>query len=128
MSGAGYFNNAKDRRAVKISQKITVNISVIVLILGGLILGVAVYFRNELTRNVIVDHIRHLEESFIRFEEQDIKFLSAALEVFVQNQSFKDVYLEMDREKLYSYAEPLFRDLKNKYRITHFYFILPDGR
>ena len=71
--------------------------------------------------------MEHIKNNFHYLEERDTQILSSTLEVIIQDQSFKNLYLEKDREKLYNYGQPLFENLKNKYSITHFYFILPDG-
>ncbi|MFZ3168793.1 MAG: PAS domain S-box protein, partial [Candidatus Methanoperedens sp.] len=71
--------------------------------------------------------MEHIKNNFHYLEERDTQILSSTLEVIIQDQSFKNLYLEKDREKLYNYGQPLFQNLKNKYGITHFYFILPDG-
>lgn len=74
------------------------------------------------------EHVKELKESFINLEERDSKMLLSTLEVIVQDRSFKELYLKKNREELYAYGQPLFQNLKKRYGITHFYFILPDGR
>ncbi len=75
----------------------------------------------------IANDIQGVENSLEYLEKSDTKMLSSTLEVIVSDQSIKDIYLEKDREKLYNYVLPLFEDIKSKYGITHWYFILPNG-
>ena len=72
-------------------------------------------------------HILEDKATFQNLETSDITMLFSVLEVLVQDPGLKNIFLEKDREKLYNYEQPLFQKLKNKYGITHFYFILPDG-
>lgn len=111
---------------MKIRQKLMTGFMGVVLLIG-LDTGIALYHQNKIIRLNLLRAIRTAERKFLAIKERDTKILSSALEVFIQDQSFKSVYLEKDREKLYTYGQPLFQELKHKYGITHFYFILPDG-
>jgi signal transduction histidine kinase len=73
------------------------------------------------------EHISNIEAVFHNLEERDQKILFSTLEVIVQDPGLKAFYLQNDREKLYYYGQPLFQRLRDKYGITHFYFIRPDG-
>lgn len=84
--------------------------------------------QNANFREIGREHIRDVKASFHNLEERDTKILFSALEVIVQDPGLKAAYLGKNREKLYAYGQPLFQNLKNRYGITHFYFILPDGR
>jgi hypothetical protein len=53
--------------------------------------------------------------------------MSSTLDVIIQDPKIKEIYLEKDREKLYNHVDGLFEELKIKYGITHWYFILPNG-
>jgi len=53
----------------------------------------------------------------------DIKMLSAGLESFATNAGFKEVFEKKDRAALQQMADELFRSNRDKYGITHFYFI-----
>ena len=64
-----------------------------------------------------------------RLLEQSTKDeLGAVLAVLASDNSLRDTYLLGDQNELYRYASPLFTTLKNQYGITHWYFILPDGK
>ena len=77
---------------------------------------------------IAIEHINNIEKTFNNLEERDTKKLFSTLEVIVKDPVMRGIYLENNREKLYDYAQPLFQKLKDKYGITHFYFILPNGR
>ncbi|MBF0521427.1 MAG: HAMP domain-containing protein [Candidatus Omnitrophica bacterium] len=103
-----------------------------VFLLGMLVISAATLFMryrddSEDLKRVMKDKFVLAEKEFYRLEKDDTKMLSAALAVFLEDQEFKDLFLINDRNRLYTYADPLFKELKAKYSITHFYFHLPDG-
>lgn len=71
--------------------------------------------------------VNEIKFNFNQLETSDIKMLSSTLEIIIQDPRIKEIYLEKNRTKLYNYTFPLFEELKNKYGITHWYFILPEG-
>jgi len=89
---------------------------------------VGLWNQNRNSEEIVLVHNKEVKAAFNNFEERDTKILFSALEVIVQDTGLKTVYLEKQREKLYEYVQPLFKNLSDKYGITHFYFILPDGR
>jgi len=74
------------------------------------------------------DHVRQVQKTFHHLEEQDFRMLSSTLEAIVRDTHLRKIYLGRNRDQLYAYVQPLFRDLAVRYGISHFYFILPDGR
>lgn len=78
-------------------------------------------------KKILDQEIREVQEEFRHLTELDMKMLSSTLNVIIQDPGIKKIYMEKDREKLYSYTLPLFEKLKGEYGITHWYFILPDG-
>ncbi len=97
-------------------------------------LSISVFFyliglqnQHKMFRQIAQEHIKDTRALFHDLEERDTIILSSALEVILQDPGLKKVYLEKNRDKLYAYARSLFQKLKDRYGITHFYFILPDG-
>lgn len=84
--------------------------------------------QQSVIREVSLDQIAQVRGTFESLKKEDLLILSAALESIVHDAVLKEVYLRRDRNELYAYAQPLFRNLEERYRITHFYFIDPDGR
>ena len=111
---------------MKIGEKLFlgfVGITLLILVFGG----VSIYYLNKVIENNLFHRISDIEKTFLDCKEHDTKILSSALEVFVQDKTFKHLFLKKDRDKLYNYGQPLFQNLKSKYGITHFYFLLADG-
>jgi len=112
---------------MKIGQKLIFGFTGIALLIG-VAGGISLYFQNKIVERDTLGEIARVERNFLDIKGRDIKILSSALEVFVQDETFKEIYVEKDREKLYAHGQPLFQKLRDRYGITHFYFILPDGR
>ena len=113
---------------MKIGYKLTSVFLIFTLSITALFYLIELRNQNEHLKEIELEHMKELKASFINLEERDSKILLSTLEVIIQDHILKTVYLEKNREKLYAYGQPLFQNLKNKYGITHFYFILPDGR
>jgi len=112
---------------MKISQKLELGFLAITLMIAatGWIAG---HYQKVIIENNISNEIDNMKKTFIDIKEHDAQRLSAALEVFVQDYIFKEIYLERDRKALYDHGQILFRNLRNKFDVTHFYFILPNER
>lgn len=111
---------------MRITMRLAIGFFAIILLFG--IIGAAdLYFCDELVRINMENIKSHAEDTFLSYMGRDVSMLSASLNVYINNEDYKKAYLEKDREKLYDYASPLFGELKERYGITHFYFILPDG-
>jgi len=101
------------------------------IVLGVVLLAVLLYVvsyqaqQTALEKQVTSD-IRSSKQTFHNLVENDIRMLKAASTDFQTNQAFKDVYLEQDRPKLFSYGQELYAKHKDL-GITHFYFIRTDG-
>ncbi len=98
-----------------------------IVIMVGISGGITLYYLNEVIKNNALKEIKFTEKNFQNFLFHDTQTLSAALEIFINDQAFKYLYLKKDRDKLYDFGQSLFNRLKSKFNITHFYFILPDG-
>ena len=124
--GGGENASSGEVASGKISHKFMVILGIIfiiIFIIGSLI----VYFQNQVLENQAATNINEVQKDFADLEESSIRTLSAALEVVLQDDEMKQVYLEKDRKKLFDYGQPLFQNLKDKYDITHFYFIETSG-
>ena len=84
-------------------------------------------FQKKGEEQLVASKIKVSQVRFKSQEDSDTRMLSSLLNVIVQDSDIKQQYLAKDREKLYAYIEPLFKNLDEKYSVTHWYFILPDG-
>lgn len=109
--------------------------SKLIAIIGSALLLILLSFyfiserlHKESLERMIHNSVRRSEYAMRVHEKMDTGMLSAALKVFLGNEPFKELFLTKDRERLYEYGQPLFKELMARYGITHFYFHLPEGR
>lgn len=96
--------------------------AVILLFVGALVF----VFHNNIHDNAI-EHIKHIQGLYHSLEEENVKMLSAALNTFAYHEESQKIFMEHNRDKLFSECENLFTTNRNLYGITHFYFIDTNG-
>ena len=98
-------------------------------ILLAVVVGFTAYFfLKKIIFHQVESGIKYLDKAFINLEHNDSRTLASSLELFTNDHSFQKIFMEKDREQLYSYCKPLFETMEKQYGITHFYFILPNGK
>ena len=112
---------------LKIGAKLSIAIFAALLMLVSVFYLSGMYVQDRLLKLEIQRKLQHIKDMFYNLKERDTHMLTSALDVFLQDQDFKKVYLEKNRGKLFQYGQPLFQKLKTEHGITHLYFILPDG-
>ncbi len=90
------------------------------------------FFIGEYNKDVLITQsinkqVEHSQNIFDIIKNGDINALATVLDVILQDNRFKNIYLEKDRLALFDYGQSLFNDIKEHYGITHFYFHLPEG-
>jgi len=73
----------------------------------------------------------YLQSTRVLYEgslRQETKLIQALLHFYGEDRKLSTLFASRDRQALLAYATPLFNDIKNKYGISHFYFIEPDQR
>lgn len=104
----------------------------IVIIISIICAGVYIYFLNTYSRNSLVTQfsnkeITNSQDIFNLIKSRDVSALSAVLDGILMDKEYKDIFLKRDRTALFNYSQDLFKNIRNDYEITHFYFHLPDG-
>lgn len=112
---------------MKIRSKINIASALLICIIIAVYYLLQVYEHARIRDNNISTRIISIQKAFNQLVEHDIRTLATGLQVIIQDPGLREKFLSNDREALYAYAEPLFKNLKEKFGITHFYFILPDG-
>lgn len=114
-------------KGLKIGAKLLIIIFAILFIVTLVFDLVGRFTQKQTLDAEVLKNVKETVQKFENLEERDTHILGSALEVFLQDQDFKNIYLQKDREKLYQYGQPLFQKLKDNHDVTHFYFHLPDG-
>ncbi|MEA2112554.1 MAG: cache domain-containing protein [Patescibacteria group bacterium] len=102
------------------------------IIISILFASVTSYFITENTTDNLVKIesdiiLKEISKNFTHILDTNINMLSSSLDLFLDNKFYKDIFIEKDREKLYTVASPIFEKIKNDFGITHFYFHTPEG-
>lgn len=106
----------------------SIKFKVIVAILVSLTLGACgiLYLSNVSYENnvnlVAKESVKSSQEAFNNLETNDINMLSSTLTMLLENDRYKKLFMEQNKEGLYQAAKPVFDDLKKNYRVTHWYF------
>jgi len=95
---------------------------------GGLVFSF-INYNNETSRlrETLEEKARSSYKVFFSYIESDKEGLAKALAGITRLESYLKLHVEKDREALLDKAAPLFREIKEKYRITHLYFVDPSG-
>ena len=90
-----------------------------------LVLGVSggalwLYEKEDVSRKA--QALRGVQDGFTRHVQYETDMMAATLSAIKQDVRLEAAFLQRDREALYDYSENLFRELKQRHQITHFYF------
>ena len=111
-----------------LARKFILSITVVFLLIAAFFVAV-VTFKSKQFWDIYSLEIANSKKNSWRLLEQSTKDeLGAVLLALATDDNLSDEYLSGDKDELYRYATPLFETLKNQYGITHWYFILPDGK
>jgi histidine kinase family protein len=69
--------------------------------------------------------VQSAARSFTGMERREVDKLSTALDALLGEPAYADFFSLRERDRLYETAAPVFRDLKRRHGITHWYFIDP---
>ncbi|MFH1790849.1 MAG: cache domain-containing protein, partial [Candidatus Omnitrophota bacterium] len=111
----------------KVRKKVIIPIIVSQAALLG-ILAFSIYVReaNQLTGEV-EQRINSVYKLFRNRLEGDAEMLRGLVDFLEEEAGFRESWQSRDRDALLGKAAPMFEELKAKYKVTHFYFIEPDG-
>ncbi len=96
------------------------------ILLTIVFVGIVIYsFQRNLQISSLqtISNIHGIYDSIMR---NDTKMLSAALDVFSRNETCKQLYSQRERVKLFEAGKELFLNNRDRYGITHFYYINSD--
>lgn len=96
------------------------------LVVAAFIGAVFFVFQDNIRENSL-QIVKNTEGFYKSLIDNDIKMLSAALDTFTTNETFKKLFIKGDIDALQQTGNPLFSSNRNRYGITHFYYIDNDG-
>ncbi len=69
--------------------------------------------------------VKAAAQSFVSMEKREIDKLSTTLDALAGEPAFASFFALRDRERLLEAAAPIFRELRTRHHVTHWYFIDP---
>ena len=113
---------------MRLTRKLILSITAAFLLFGGFFALVISFGSKQFLDIYVLEKTNSSKNSWRLLEQNTKQELGAVLSAFAADNGLRDEYLSGDQDKLYRYAGPLFATLKDQYAITHWYFILPDGK
>jgi HAMP domain-containing protein len=107
--------------------KVIITLTIFVVTISLVFVFASSYVQDLITRMDADELLTTSENTFYRAQKFDVNMLDSTIEVIISDDTLKDLFLEEDRDSLYEATKLLFGNLKNNFRITHFYFHLPSG-
>jgi HAMP domain-containing protein len=96
------------------------------ILLTVVFVGISVYALQKSLQLSSLQTVSNIHGIYDSVMKDDTKMLSAALDVFTKNDTFKQLYQKRDRVKLYEAGKDLFASNRERYGMTHFYYINND--
>ena len=93
---------------MKIRTKIVVMLLITELLLSSIFFYMIVSTEQEKIDMIGNEHMTDIQHVFDSMVENDVERLSLALDLFMEDQSFKETFLSGDRDALYQQGQPLF--------------------
>lgn len=113
------------KEKVKLPILFPLSLAIAVLLSSSI---VCIYWLQE--KNIYEDVKDSLSGVKLMFEyqlEQDALLLHSLLDSIEQDKSLQQALLKRNRDELLREAETIFKDIHQRYRVTNFYFHLPNG-
>lgn len=105
---------------------------VVVFAVGIGLVAASTHRASEATRErfdrLLEAKVKSSYDTFFSLIEQDEEGLKKALSGISRIEEFAALLAKKDADTLYERAAPLFAEIKARHRLTHLYFIEPDGR
>lgn len=109
------------KKSIK-TKFITIVLTMEILVIASFIGAMFFIFQNNI-RESSLQIVKNTEGFYNSLIDGDTKMLSAALDTFITNESFKQLFAKGDINILQKAGEELFSHNRKQYGITHFYYI-----
>jgi hypothetical protein len=108
--------------------KLIATVVVGLLVVSAVAAGLMRFVYERAARLAAEASIRNAAASFANLERNEAEKLSVALHALAANPELKRLFLAGDRDGLLRAAQPVFRELRERHHVTHWYFHGPDRR
>tara|TARA_B100001540_G_scaffold289153_1_gene284894 strand:- start:4730 stop:6523 length:1794 start_codon:yes stop_codon:yes gene_type:complete len=111
-----------------IKNRILVPFAVMLTFVVGIFMGQTYYSEKALHEHALVEARSSLQRLYDREIDSNVDLLSTVLSVVAQNEEFRALYQQGQRQNLYEATLELMNWLRREHDITHFYFIDLSGK
>jgi len=109
-------------KKTQIKKHILLPISIVIAaLLTASVVGMIQLHHNRIYKQ----HFTSLAETKKLFQmelDKDAGSISSMIDFFKKDKNLQNLWFAKDRQALLDYTEPIFEDIRSKYRVTHFYF------
>jgi len=112
-------------KGLSIKAKIGLAVAACLLAIGVTNVAMARYNYLQDMRYAADQAVAAAARSFVSVEKREVDKLSTALDALLGEPAFADFFALRDRERLLETAAPIFRELRSRHNVTHWYFIDP---
>ena len=121
--GAEFMPNAIPE---KIKKPILVPVAIAILVFLASSLILISWLQKKHVRDGVKAYLQSTRVLYEGSLREETKLIQVLLSFYGKDPQLSSLFAKRDRDGLLAYAKPLFNEIKNKYGITHFYFIDPD--
>ncbi|ABC83149.1 hypothetical protein Adeh_3382 [Anaeromyxobacter dehalogenans 2CP-C] len=111
-----------------ISLELRLIVAIVALCVGAALLGARLGggIVEQQVEEAGASRLRGAAEAFASQERAEVEKLSSTLDALLSRDDLRDAFAARDRERLLALAAPLFETMRERDRITHWYFIAPE--
>lgn len=113
----------KRKNKVKIKRRILTPLCLVLVFLLSVGAFGAYWLQQQHIHKAVRHEIAEAQELFQSQIRKDAELLSSQIDFLEQSKTLRNAWLAKDRETLFDIAMPLFKHIRSKHRITHFYFV-----
>lgn len=111
-----------------VSLELRLLVALVALCAGASLLGARLTGRivEEQVERAGAERLRGAADAFASQERAEVEKLSATLDALLSRDDLRQAFVARDRDRLLALAAPLFQTMRERDRITHWYFIAPE--
>ncbi len=115
-------------RTVSLQLKLLVAVSLLCVAFGAGSARLAAAILERRAEDGSMQTLKRAAEAFDAQERSEVEKLAATLDALLASDDLREAFVARDRERLLAVASPLFATMRERDRITHWYFIAPEDR
>ncbi len=110
----------------KIKKPILIPLGIVVVFLWCVIVSGAFWLQRIHINSNVKSNLKGTDQLFRGMLHEEAKFIGSIIDFYEDNENLQNAYLLKDKDALLKFSTPIFKEIRSKYNITHFYFINTD--